>query len=646
VPALIVSYTSHAGGAERILADHATALGDDAIAACPEGWLAERLREQGMRVFPLRERPIDLRGRRASAALALAGHAREIRGLTDALRPHTVVAWGMRAALACVRAVRAVEGERPRIVFQHNDLLPSPAVARAVRGAAARADVVIALSQAIAVDLDPRGRLGIEVIRPGVDLDRFQPPQQPPPADAPALFLGAIVDWKRPDLAVEAAAAAGVPLVLAGAPLDAAGQRLEQTLRDATGVTFAGRLDDPADALREASVLLHCADREPYGMALVEALASGAPVVAPACAGPREITDDSCARLYRPGDAQAAAAALTAARGARAELSAAARARAEEHFDVKNSRRRYAELLAPPQRSPAPGEGIALVTVLHESRREVQALCASIERHLPGARLVAVDSASADGGAQAVRDWGGTVIECDENVGYGRGTNIGVAAATEPVTIVLNPDVELLDGSLAQLAEEAKSQPDRLLAPLVLLPDGSRQDSVHPLPGAPPELVRAGLPSPIGGAAVDPWRANEPRRVGWAVGCAIAAQTETLRRLGPFDERIFMYAEDLDLGLRAAEQGTETWFWPRARVLHKRAHSTQPRFGGEPFELLAERRHDVVADRIGPRAARRDDRVQAATFASRIVLKRLLRRPAERERAQLRAVLSRGRSAR
>src|SRR3954468_23312961 len=48
LPALIVSYASHPGGAERILADHATAIGDDVIAACPPGWLAERLREQGV----------------------------------------------------------------------------------------------------------------------------------------------------------------------------------------------------------------------------------------------------------------------------------------------------------------------------------------------------------------------------------------------------------------------------------------------------------------------------------------------------------------------------------------------------------------------------------------------------------------------
>ena len=135
-----------------------------------------------------------------------------------------------------------------------------------------------------------------------------------------------------------------------------------------------------------------------------------------------------------------------------------------------------------------------------------------------------------------------------------------------------------------------------------------------------------------------------PRRVAWAAGCCLVARTDTLRALGPFDERTFLYGEDMDLGLRAADAGVETWFQPEARVLHARAHSTERAFGGEPFELLARRRAEVVAERRGQRRARLDALVQSATFANRIAIKTLLRRPADRERAQLRA--SRGRSAR
>jgi N-acetylglucosaminyl-diphospho-decaprenol L-rhamnosyltransferase len=636
VPALIVSYTSHAGGAERILADHATAVGDDVIAACPEGWLAGRLREQGVRVFPLKERPLELRGQRTAAALRLAAHGREVRELVEALRPHTVVAWGMRAALAYAALLPRFAEPNPRFVFQHNDLLPSLTVARAVRAAASRADLVLALSRTIADDLAIGGT---RVIRPGVDLERFAPG----PSDGDGvLFLGAITPWKRPDLAIKAANEAGMPLTIAGGPLDAGGEHLEERLRAHAGpqVTFAGRLPDPAEALRKAAILLHTADREPYGMSLVEALASGLPIVAAAAGGPREIVDESCGRLFRPGDADAAAAALEAVAEQRDQMAPAARARAEAHFDLLDSRRRYAEAF-PPTEEPAPSAGIAIVTVLHDSGPEIRALMASIERHLPDAHLIAVDSGSSDDGPEAVERWKGnrTLIRLEENVGYGRGTNVGVEAATEPVTIVMNPDVELLDDSMAKLAQEAARHADRIIAPLVMRPDGTRQDSVHPLPGSPPHIARATTPAPIGGGVVDPWRRNRATRVGWAVGCALAARTETLKRLGPFDERAFMYAEDLDLCLRAADQRVETWFWPYARVLHHEAHASGAKFGGEPVDLLAERRRSVLEERRGTGARDRDDLIQAATFANRIALKTLLGKSAIRERSQLRALL-------
>ncbi len=52
---------------------------------------------------------------------------------------------------------------------------------------------------------------------------------------------------------------------------------------------------------------------------------------------------------------------------------------------------------------------------------------------------------------------------------------------TEPVTVFVNPDVELIDDSLLSLAAAlAEGRPDRLLAPLVLSPTGTRQDTVHP----------------------------------------------------------------------------------------------------------------------------------------------------------------------
>jgi GT2 family glycosyltransferase/glycosyltransferase involved in cell wall biosynthesis len=666
---LLISYSGMLGGAERALVQLADALGADACLACPPGALADEARERGLRVFALPERSLELRGQRLLAAARLAAHGREVRALTDALEPDLVVAWGMRSAIALWLA--RVSGRTP-VIFAHNDFLPGPVIGALIRTAAGSADRVVVPSAAVAADLDPAGRLSerIAVVHPAIEIESFAS-LNGPPADPPeVLMLGALVGWKRPDLALETVAVARtrhpeLRLRLVGTPLGGAAEKLSARLRqrakqpDLMGaVEFVGPVDDPRPELSRATCLLHCAPREPYGLALVESLAAGRPVVAPEAAGPVEIVDPSCGILYPPGDAQAAAAGVLRllddpARAA--AMGAQGRERAREHFDLRRARTRFATAIPPAGQGRPAGrrqaaQALALVTVTHNSSGELERLLDSVALHLPGSRVVVVDSASEDQSREvALRRRAGIATELialERNEGFGAGCNRGVAAVKEPVTALVNPDVELIDDSLLVLVEETlrPAGPERLLAPLVLSPDGSRQDTVHPRPGSAAELARSLFPPAVAvgwlGPALGlaPWRSRRSRRVGWAVACALVGRTGTFARLGPFDERIFLYGEDLDLGLRARELGIRTWFCPRARVIHARAHATAPAFGGEPFELLARARHEVVARRLGPRYAWLDDAAQAVTFSSRRLLKRVLGREAERERQQLAAL--------
>jgi glycosyltransferase involved in cell wall biosynthesis len=360
--ALFVSYSSALGGAERILLDVASGI-EGAAVACPPGPLEERVRAAGLPSTRLRRRPLELRSSardRLAGPARLAGLGAEVRRLVHAQRPRVLVAWNMRALLAC-RAGLAGIRRRPPLVFQHNDLLPGPLVGRAVRAAARRARATVCLSETIARDLDPGGSPGrVEVIPAGVDLARFRPTAEGPAAvGREVLVLGAIVEWKRPELALEVAARTlpelpDLRLRLAGEPIgDGGGELLERLRRraeepDLAGrVELAGQLPDPLGALRRAACMLHCADREPYGLALVEALACGLPVVAPAAGGPGEIVTERCGRLFEPGDADAAARGLADVLEAtqHAEYRAAARARAERLYDREDTRRRYRALL-------------------------------------------------------------------------------------------------------------------------------------------------------------------------------------------------------------------------------------------------------------------------------------------------------------
>src|SRR3954468_20180532 len=342
-PILFASYSGLLGGAERVLLDCATRLPRPAVVACPDGPLADAVRAAGLarteisagalrlrRPAPPPDPHDDVAGALSTTAALQAAYAaaRHAAGLTRAAwnvgglvhrhRPAALVAWGSRAVLAT-----AVIPRRPPTVAVLHDIHEGT-VGTAVRAAAKRSDGIVAASHAVAEGLDAT------ILHPGVDLRAFSPsplPEGPPRA----LWLGALVGWKRPDLALEIAAR--IPelrLTIAGESLPGEDVALDPP----PNVTLAGHVDARA-ALADAHVLLHCADAEPYGLALVEALACGRPVVAPDAAGPREIVVEGAGRLYPPGDADAAVAALRAVLADPA-APAAARRRAQA-FDVAAS---------------------------------------------------------------------------------------------------------------------------------------------------------------------------------------------------------------------------------------------------------------------------------------------------------------------
>jgi N-acetylglucosaminyl-diphospho-decaprenol L-rhamnosyltransferase len=291
----------------------------------------------------------------------------------------------------------------------------------------------------------------------------------------------------------------------------------------------------------------------------------------------------------------------------------------------------------------------AIVTVIHNSAAELERLLASIERYLePRPQLVVVDSGSGDGGAELARDHDAEVIVLDGNRGFGAASNAGLERVTAPVTALVNPDVELLDDGLAQLADEAAGR-NALLVPRLINADGSVQDSAHPPPGTLESLIPAAVPRPLLPGALrrryEPWRSTQPRAVGWAIAACMVARTELLRRAGPFDPAAFLFYEDLELCMRAADLGAPTLLRPGVRMRHLGGTSVARALGDRALEISARRRREVMARR-GRRALVLDDLAQAVTYGTRAAGRTLLRRGGAYERAQLRALRSAVRSGR
>jgi N-acetylglucosaminyl-diphospho-decaprenol L-rhamnosyltransferase len=285
----------------------------------------------------------------------------------------------------------------------------------------------------------------------------------------------------------------------------------------------------------------------------------------------------------------------------------------------------------------------ALVTVIHDSAGDLESLLASVERFLePRPRMVVADSGSRDRGSDVAREHGAEVVALDGNRGFGAGCNTALERVDEPVTALVNPDVELLDDKLATLAREAATT-EALLAPRLLNADGSLQDSAHPLPGTLEALIPAAVPRFLMPGPVrrryEPWRSSRPRAVGWAVAACIVARTDLLRRLGPFDPDVFLFYEDLDLCLRAADAGAPTLLHPYVALRHAGGASVDRALRGRDAEMRARRRREVMAERGRLRLAL-DDTAQAVTFGTRAAGRALLRRGGAYERDQLRALLA------
>lgn len=268
----------------------------------------------------------------------------------------------------------------------------------------------------------------------------------------------------------------------------------------------------------------------------------------------------------------------------------------------------------------------------------------SMNRHLDGSQeLLVVDNASGDDPEREARRWQGETqfVALGENIGFGAANNAGIAAAGSAVTVLLNPDTVLLDDGLNRLADAA-GELGGLVGPRIVNSDLTLQASASgPEVGVWPwvrALVPGGIQPPRMLARTEPYRLEQRSPVEWLTGACIAAPTELLRRLGPFDPQLRMYGEDIDLGLRARAAGVHSWIDPVAcQIVHKgQGSSTQvygSRDGWRPTGTLNWRA--ALRRAYGPRREWLGWRALRFNLRLRLIAKTVLGRASERDRSSL-----------
>jgi GT2 family glycosyltransferase len=199
--------------------------------------------------------------------------------------------------------------------------------------------------------------------------------------------------------------------------------------------------------------------------------------------------------------------------------------------------------------------------------------------------IIVVDNASNDGSVERIREAHPevTVIALERNTGFAAGCNHGVRAAKGEYVAFINndarPDSQWLDAAVAEMTRA----PDiACVASKVLDWEGETVDFVD----AALSFYGHGFKLHVGEPADH--RYDEAHDVLFATGAAMVVRTDVFRSTGGFDERYFMFFEDVDFGWRLWLLGWRVRFVPHSVVFH-RHHASMAKFKNWREQYLLER---------------------------------------------------------
>jgi N-acetylglucosaminyl-diphospho-decaprenol L-rhamnosyltransferase len=193
--------------------------------------------------------------------------------------------------------------------------------------------------------------------------------------------------------------------------------------------------------------------------------------------------------------------------------------------------------------------------------------------------------------------------------------------------VAANADTALGDLALETLLATGAAHPGAgAIAPRLTLPDGSVQHSVHAFPGVSHALLfNSGLAHLVPAlgqrlAIEGSWDSDRSADVDWALGAFLLIRRTAFEAVGGFDERQWMYAEDLDLGWRLARAGWSTRYEPAATVRHASAAATAQAWGEERTERWVRSTYAWLLRRRGIAVVRATAVVNVAGALVRAVL--------------------------
>jgi N-acetylglucosaminyl-diphospho-decaprenol L-rhamnosyltransferase len=221
----------------------------------------------------------------------------------------------------------------------------------------------------------------------------------------------------------------------------------------------------------------------------------------------------------------------------------------------------------------------------------------------PGfANVVVSDNGSTDGSPDFIRDRYGdrvTILENGANLGFAAGCNRAFEQTSSPFVFLLNPDAELKDYSLANMVAFLDAHPRCGIAgSRIYNYDGTVQQSCGEFDTWAGAFLRSsawGELQPFrrfaNGAGLVDFHYDRAQRVDLVIGAALAIRRTLFDEIGMFDERFFLYHEEVDFAKRAAEAGWETWFVPTSEAVHEGMGSAKGQYNVEARKQVSRRKY-------------------------------------------------------
>ncbi|MBI2596208.1 glycosyltransferase family 2 protein [Candidatus Daviesbacteria bacterium] len=215
-------------------------------------------------------------------------------------------------------------------------------------------------------------------------------------------------------------------------------------------------------------------------------------------------------------------------------------------------------------------KSLSVIVVSYNSEQFIEKCIASVLKYLPdNSELIVLDNNSVDKTVDISKKFLPKIklISIDKNLGFAKGNNKAANEALGDYLFFLNPDTWISKPIMEELIEFYEAEDAGIVAPKLIMPNGHTQSSVKNLPtvwGAFKEFI-LGVQNSYGEFVP---KTEKPIAVQVVYGAALLISKKLFDQIGGFDEKYFLYYEDVDLCRKVLNKDKKIYYYPAAAVNH------------------------------------------------------------------------------